>query len=985
MRGDFSRRTHDPAKQYSAVLTEQGRLLTDADLEEEHRIVSGLHERFAADVVGPSGGPLDGAGFAIAAAGAQLSISKGRYYVDGILVESDSDVLLTTQPHPPASAGGWPAVGTHAIVLDVWRRLVTALDDPSLREVALGGPTTAVREQTVWQVRHVPMGANPNWSCASPMPTLPVTTGTLAARATPEQLQSTPCLVPPLAGYAGLENQLYRVEVITAGDAVDGQQNLIAVTALVPGSPEKVTVAANHQLQPGDYVEIVRTGAGTHPLDASFSQVTAVAGNTLTLATTVTAPGPGEQVAVRRVRAAAVMSRENGSVLTSIERIDGSDVQVSSLGHDDVLGFAPEQWVEITDDAIEFEASAPRRLYRVATIDTDTRTLTLKGAVTPLGAAAGIDPAMHPKLRRWDGVRAILTGAAPQDWIHVEQGIEVRFGAGTYQRDAWWSFPARTAVIDDTSGNIEWPQDAGGPKALAPFGVALHRAVLAAVQVTAVQGAPLQVQVVSDCRNLFPPLTELTSLLFVGGDGQEARTDDPAFPQLPETLVVRVANGSHPVVGAKVRFTTPDGGVLAPSIVTTDARGVAETAWRLHPSVASQTADAELLDAGGTPGLGQLVRFAATTQQQAAHGGGCCVSIGKDGDFATIEEALKRLIDEGWRDICLCLRPGDHEVGSLPLDVNGLDGALHLSIRGCGRTSRIFVHERFSFVGLASLRLADLDVRIPETEGDDTPDFGSLHTQGVPEVRLTDVQVHGRRDFAGVVRILDATYVVVQDCVIDLGREGERIRGVVFPTGLIALEIGPSEAMPIEKAAPAEIIVQNNLIGGDVCFYGRPNSQVDLNEDMLKLIESRLAQGERNIGGDRGTVHFSDNHLGRLRVGEQMVVRLQEFADGADLSLDFAYRSFLAGGNVFEGVATADPFVLPLVVARRVALAANHFTFGAKTDRTTTLVLAVIAQGATATSNLGESIMVRRTLRAAAVNVVAAAFDGAANVEIEFV
>ena len=40
MRADVSRRTFDPGKHYSAVLQEQGRMLTDADLEEEHRILA---------------------------------------------------------------------------------------------------------------------------------------------------------------------------------------------------------------------------------------------------------------------------------------------------------------------------------------------------------------------------------------------------------------------------------------------------------------------------------------------------------------------------------------------------------------------------------------------------------------------------------------------------------------------------------------------------------------------------------------------------------------------------------------------------------------------------------------------------------------------------------------------------------------------------------------------------------------------------------
>src|SRR5207247_837956 len=41
--------------------------------------------------------------------------------------------------------------------LDVWQRHLTALDDPLIREVALGGPDTTTRAQVVWQVRVLPV------------------------------------------------------------------------------------------------------------------------------------------------------------------------------------------------------------------------------------------------------------------------------------------------------------------------------------------------------------------------------------------------------------------------------------------------------------------------------------------------------------------------------------------------------------------------------------------------------------------------------------------------------------------------------------------------------------------------------------------------------------------------------------------------------------------------------------------------------------
>ena len=56
--------------------------------------------------------------------------------------------------------------------------------------------------------------------------------------------------------------------------------------------------------------------------------------------------------------------------------------------------------------------------------------------------------------------------------------------------------------------------------------------------------------VVSDCRNLFPPLTENLHFFQVGGDGQEALPG----AALPCPLEVGVTNGQWPVSGARVEF-----------------------------------------------------------------------------------------------------------------------------------------------------------------------------------------------------------------------------------------------------------------------------------------------------------------------------------------------------------------------------------------------------------------------------------------------
>jgi hypothetical protein len=116
------------------------------------------------------------------------------------------------------------------IYLDVWERLITAVEDPSIREVALGGPDTAARAKVVWQVRGLPADARSTGlnqrvygrvsACAAPLDGLPgLSPAWLAARVNPGQVADDPCILPPTSGYRGVENQLYRVEIHKGGAA----------------------------------------------------------------------------------------------------------------------------------------------------------------------------------------------------------------------------------------------------------------------------------------------------------------------------------------------------------------------------------------------------------------------------------------------------------------------------------------------------------------------------------------------------------------------------------------------------------------------------------------------------------------------------------------------------------------------------------------------------------------------------------------------
>jgi hypothetical protein len=208
MKGDFSRLSFDPHRHFSGVLHQQGRVVLDADLNEQVEIERYRTRMLARDLIGPCGGPRDAAGFKIATSRsrAQLVVGAGRYYVDGLVAENDQDCTFENQPNLPTAADmvgrAAAAPGRYLAYLDVWERTVSAIEDPRLRETALGGPDTSVRLKVVWQVRLEPLKVARQLGCGGRPPVEPDAFLEVRTEET---------------GYAGFENRLYRFEVHSAG------------------------------------------------------------------------------------------------------------------------------------------------------------------------------------------------------------------------------------------------------------------------------------------------------------------------------------------------------------------------------------------------------------------------------------------------------------------------------------------------------------------------------------------------------------------------------------------------------------------------------------------------------------------------------------------------------------------------------------------------------------------------------------------------
>jgi hypothetical protein len=229
MKGDFSRVTYDPTRHYNRVLLQQGRVLLDADFNEQAAVSAHGLRRLGRDLLGPHAGPPDDKGhpgFYVEASGGKLSVAAGRYYVDGLLAETESAFELTSQQL------GLTAGRKYVIYLDVWEQHVTWLEQDDLREPALGGPDTTTRVQTAWLVRaddrtDAPAGTT-NWldwlnqrhrRRERALKLDGLIWPQLHAWTDPQPSDDdTPCVADPAGGFRGLENQLYRVEIHTPGD-----------------------------------------------------------------------------------------------------------------------------------------------------------------------------------------------------------------------------------------------------------------------------------------------------------------------------------------------------------------------------------------------------------------------------------------------------------------------------------------------------------------------------------------------------------------------------------------------------------------------------------------------------------------------------------------------------------------------------------------------------------------------------------------------
>ncbi|MDT4331519.1 DUF6519 domain-containing protein [Methylomonas sp. MED-D] len=222
MKGNFSRMTFTPDKQFLRVLMQQGRVQLDADWNEQSAILLHYLQTLATDLIGPYAGPAAAFGFEINSKpkpkAGDFNIGPGRYYVDGLLCENPAQRLTyLSQPNYRLDEKAGPLqFGSYLAYLDVWERHISYLEDDDIREKALNGADTASRSQLVWQVKTLELPEGLDWREALNS-RLIVSQACLAAQVKPADAPTDACCQQPDARYRGQENQLYRIEIHSPG------------------------------------------------------------------------------------------------------------------------------------------------------------------------------------------------------------------------------------------------------------------------------------------------------------------------------------------------------------------------------------------------------------------------------------------------------------------------------------------------------------------------------------------------------------------------------------------------------------------------------------------------------------------------------------------------------------------------------------------------------------------------------------------------
>ncbi|HEY6392104.1 MAG TPA: DUF6519 domain-containing protein, partial [Bryobacteraceae bacterium] len=287
---DRDRLSFDPRQQYRSVVAQQGRVMVPADFNEAQEIAGEEQRAEARDFVGPSGTPDNGYAIIVPAPSAafDFGIGEGSMYVGGLRVHlSHGPLNILAYSNSYFTQPDWldPSPVTNPlqeyIYLQLREREISAVEDPTLKDVALGGPDTTQRtrivqrierrdttasncddalaaQQKVWQAGGETF--DPDSMRLTSLATLQVSFDTSGP-------PPTPCDPVAQGGYLGAENQLIRVRISGKDKFVWGFDNSSFLYRVTLGSDKQTLtfdappVDSFHFPEAKQVVEVLRTTA----------------------------------------------------------------------------------------------------------------------------------------------------------------------------------------------------------------------------------------------------------------------------------------------------------------------------------------------------------------------------------------------------------------------------------------------------------------------------------------------------------------------------------------------------------------------------------------------------------------------------------------------------------------------------------------------------------------------------------------------------
>lgn len=451
MAADFSRVRMNPLADLAGVELKQGGVLLDADFNELVAVVDRRLRALASDVLGRGTvSQTTPDAFKLNPVAGGFTIGRGRMYVDGLLAENHGRAA-------PAQRSFDPLLAETAFTQDPSYAQQPFLQPPP--PLPTGGRHLVYLD--VWQreVTHI----------------------------------EDPSLVEPAVGVETSSRLQTVWQVRVLGSEAPASATCASPDADIPGWAELIAPSTG-RLTTGTYEVAGVPDPCELPPSGGYTGLE----NQLYRIEIHDAGAPGGAATFK-------WSRDNASVASRVAaRVSGTELELDSLGRDEVLRFRIGDWVEIGDDAREM-AQQPGEMRKVSDIDEANRRIRFAPALP----AAMASP---QRVRRWDQAHKIYrTGSAGavvevQDLdapgstglvrvpaasttLLLENGVTVRFssvGAKGFRSGDWWVFAARTA---DASVEL---LDAEPPR-----GAHHHYARLGFWDIGA--------GTVSDCRGKWPP------------------------------------------------------------------------------------------------------------------------------------------------------------------------------------------------------------------------------------------------------------------------------------------------------------------------------------------------------------------------------------------------------------------------------------------------------------------------------------------------